>query len=145
MRQRCLNQTHHVWHLYGGRGIKICEEWSSYQRFLLDMGERPEGKTLDRIDNNGNYEPGNCRWATPFEQAANKRNNKIFVVDGKQIHLSELARQSGIKIQTLSKRILAGWTVEQAISVPPIIGGANRPNPQPRGPKGYFITPQPHD
>jgi hypothetical protein len=75
MKTRCENPNYKEFYYYGGRGIKICERWNSFENFLADMGSRPEGKTLDRINGNGNYEPGNCRWATPLEQSRNRRKS----------------------------------------------------------------------
>lgn len=76
MKYRCLNPNSRSYKAYGGAGVKICAEWMTFEGFFKDMGERPEGMTLDRIDPNGNYEPGNCRWADKKTQSNNKRKEK---------------------------------------------------------------------
>lgn len=77
MRQRCLNPKSDKWRWYGGRGIKICDRWDLFENFLSDMGERPEGMTIDRIDNNGYYSPGNCRWTSHLNQTRKQSKNKL--------------------------------------------------------------------
>lgn len=116
MHQRCNNPNSDKWKWYGGRGIKVCERWTEFQNFLADMGERPDGMTLDRKNVDGDYTPENCRWATAMEQGANKRNNRVLFVAGESLHMAEAARRFGIKQATIWRRLKAGWTDEQAVS-----------------------------
>lgn len=82
MVQRCTNPAKPNWPNYGGRGITVCDRWLDFTNFLADMGEKPQGLSIDRIDVDGNYEPGNCRWATDAEQRANKRSRKPLAPEG---------------------------------------------------------------
>jgi hypothetical protein len=117
MIQRCTNPNDDRYHAYGGRGIKICKEWLRFEGFLADMGERPEGKSLDRYpDVNGNYELGNCRWASPKEQSCNRRNNHLIKFKGKTETLSRWAELIGIPSGTLRSRIQRGWLLERALA-----------------------------
>ena len=121
MRNRCNNPNSPIYERYGGRGIKVCKRWDeSFTAFLEDMGEPPGDKySIDRIDNNGNYEPSNCRWATIKEQARNRRSSAIIQFNGKDITLAELAEITGVKYNLLESRIEKyGWTVEEAVSIP---------------------------
>src|SRR5207248_5613032 len=116
---RCLDPEHKSWHNYGGRGIRVCERWYRFAHFLADMGERPEGKSLDRFpDNDGNYEPGNCRWATPKEQGNNRRTNRWITFRGRRQTLKAWAAELGLPPITLRRRFRAGQSVEAALTKP---------------------------
>lgn len=110
MIRRCYETGHHSYARYGGRGITVCVRWQgSFSAFVEDMGMRPEGKTIDRINNNGNYEPGNCRWATPSEQARNRSNTIVVCVDGESHNLPEWAEKTGLPHLLLLQRYQFGW------------------------------------
>lgn len=121
MIERCGNPSHPAYSQYGGRGITVCNRWlSSVERFLEDMGHPPDGLSIDRIDNDGNYEPGNCRWASRKEQSRNRRTNRIIEFRGERLCLMEWAERLGISFQTLRHRFLRGWSVEDALTMPPV-------------------------
>lgn len=119
MIQRCYNEKQNNYERYGGRGIRVCDRWlESSKAFWKDMGKRPPGLTLDRIDNNGNYEPENCRWATLKEQCANRRPRRaefLISVDGIFHSALEWSRISGTNKSTIYKRRRRGWTDKQCI------------------------------
>lgn len=121
MKQRCSNPKSRDYERYGKRGIKVCERWrNSFDNFLADMGERPEGKTLDRIDNDGNYEPGNCKWSTTKEQSLNKRNSLKAIYLGKLTPLIELAALKGLPLKVLVWRLKNDWELNRALETPVI-------------------------
>jgi hypothetical protein len=113
MVSRCTYANSETWGLYGGRGIKICDRWSTFEGFWADMGPswRP-GLWIERKDVNGNYEPPNCRWATPMEQGANRRSNVILQTPDGPMTLAQAARKYGVGYQTISSRIRYGWKME---------------------------------
>ena len=116
---RCTSPTNPNYPLYGGRGITIDPRWLDFTAFLADMGEPPDGLTLERKDNNGNYEPSNCKWATPLEQGNNRRTNRMFLFQGAQRTLAELARIADMPYSTIRWRLtVLNWDVEQAVSLP---------------------------
>jgi hypothetical protein len=119
MKQRCQNPENTEYHRYGGRGISVCAAWGNYATFrdwALSHGYAPN-LSIDRKDNNGNYEPDNCRWATARQQANNTRQNRLIELDGQSYSVSEWARRLGIKQSTISMRINKyGWSAEKALT-----------------------------
>jgi len=121
MNRRCNSPSCRAYPLYGGRGIKVCERWSGPQgfpHFLLDMGEKPDGLSLDRIDNDGPYSPENCRWTDVVTQGNNRRTNKIFTHAGESLTLADWARKKGVSDNTMRERLKRGWTIADCIDKP---------------------------
>ena len=116
---RCTNPLVQYFFLYGGRGITVCNRWHTFENFFHDMGYKPSpAHSIDRIDNNGNYEPGNCRWATSTEQSNNKRNNKRITNNGLTLTSAEWARKLGGSASLINSRIKLGWSEEKAVTMP---------------------------
>lgn len=126
MHDRCSNPKNKSFANYGGRGITVCERWSGpdgFLNFLSDMGRKPEGMSIDRIDNSKGYSPGNCKWATRKEQQRNNRNARIVLFRGEERCLAEWAEVLGMPIKTIYKRIhLLGWDTDRALSEPCKVG-----------------------
>lgn len=119
MWQRCTDATRKDYSRYGGRGINVCSRWERFEAFLSDMGERPSpSHSIDRINNSGDYEPGNCRWATIIQQARNKRNNRLITHDGRTATVAEWAEITGICRSTINSRLRDGWEPATAVSTP---------------------------
>ena len=119
MKKRCLLPTNKYFYNYGGRGISVCDSWlESYDNFLQDMGRRPSGKySLDRIDNNGNYEPSNCRWASKEQQDNNRRSNVKWMFDGELLTIAQIARRVKTSNQRLRYYLLKTGDVQAAIEL----------------------------
>jgi hypothetical protein len=117
MKNRCSPDSARYFSRYAGRGISVCDRWqNSYSAFLQDMGRRPSAEhSLDRKDNNGNYEPGNCRWATKEEQNNNTRANRILTVNGVSRTQAQWARETGVSERVIALRLKKGMSVEDAI------------------------------
>lgn len=120
MRQRCSKPSDKNYQNYGGRGIKVCDRWLKFENFYADMGDPPPGLSIDRIDNDGNYEPGNCRWATTREQANNTRKNSVHSAFGRTMTVTEWARVFDLRPETVFGRLRRGWPIEMAITTRPI-------------------------
>ncbi|ASQ11855.1 hypothetical protein CDO22_17840 [Sinorhizobium meliloti] len=105
MKERCSNPKQSRYERYGGRGIRVCREWEDFARFIEDMGPRPSTKhTIERIDNDGDYEPSNCRWATWKEQANNRSSNVLLTIGAERLSLSQWAVRSGVDRMTIKER-----------------------------------------
>jgi hypothetical protein len=116
---RCSSKHSAHYSKYSGRGISVCHRWRSFENFLHDMGDRPDGMTLDRINNDGNYEPGNCQWASKRAQSRNRRNIRPLTLRGETKLLTDWASEMGIRPSTLSMRIdKYGWSIEKALTTP---------------------------
>ena len=119
MWRRCTNPKDNVYKHYGARGIKVCPEWESFDKFLSDMGTKPEGFTLERTDVNGNYCPENCCWATMKEQARNRRNTKWFTINNQKKSAAEWCEIYNCKISIFYERTARGWDPLKALTTPP--------------------------
>lgn len=122
MRMRCENQGDANYHNYGQRGISVCDRWRGehgYENFLADMGRRPSPKhSIDRKNNDGNYELGNCRWATTTEQANNRRNSRVLEFNGRAQTVTQWAREIGVVPGVLMYRLKLGWSVDRTLTEP---------------------------
>ncbi len=119
MINRCYNSSADNYEDYGGRGIKVCERWlESFTNFLYDMGHRPDGMTIDRLNSNGNYEPYNCKWSTPKEQSNNKTNNRFITFDGVTLTIAQWSERLGYNYNVIYYRLENGWSVEKTLTTP---------------------------
>jgi hypothetical protein len=124
MKARCSNPKNRIFHLYGGRGITVCDQWAaSFENFLKDMGPRPAPDlSIDRINNDGNYEPGNCRWADKPTQSKNRRTTSTLCLNGETKTLSEWADIFGVGYRTVKDRInRLKWSAEKAVTTKPLL------------------------
>lgn len=117
MKHRCSNISCAVFKWYGGRGIKVCDRWQTFNSFIKDMGPRPSGYSLERVDVNGDYEPSNCKWIPRFEQASNMRSNVWITAGGFTRTVAQWARVAGIDSRLICTRRRRGWPDAQAVGL----------------------------
>ncbi len=115
MLARCYRKSDAAYKNYGGRGITVTDRWHLYENFIADMGTRPRGYTLERVNVNGNYEPGNCKWADMTTQQRNRRNNVSYFWQGQMRTVLELAAMTGVPRGTITRRLWSGWTLEDSL------------------------------
>lgn len=117
MKRRCYNPNFRQFADYGGRGISVCDRWlNSFENFLADMGDRPHGHSIDRINNDGPYSPANCRWVSRTEQQRNQRRTRRVWIEGQEYTVAELAERSGLKTDTIAERAKKGLTLAEILS-----------------------------
>lgn len=121
LRGRCYTKSNHKYYMYGGRGVRVCKEWDSFEQFVKDMGPRPSpAHSVDRIDTNGNYEPGNCRWATPKQQQRNTRQNVYIEIDGETRVMMDWCMKYGASPSTVKNRVRKmGMSWKEALTAKP--------------------------
>lgn len=124
MRQRCGSPTDQRYPYYGGRGIRVCEEWGTFQRFFADMGKAPtKNHSIERLDNNGDYKPGNCVWANASTQNKNRRTNVFLTFNGETMCISDWAKKTGISQSLIRARVKKmRWAVDRALTEKPYLG-----------------------
>lgn len=119
MMQRCYNEKHPKFHRYGKRGIAVCDRWHIFANFFDDMGFRPSiSHSIDRINNDGQYSPDNCKWSTMKEQSRNKEQTVMLTFNGETLCITDWAKRIGMRKNTLIHRISRGWSVERALTEP---------------------------
>lgn len=120
MMRRCYDPKSKKYHRYGARGLTVIKRWHSFENFYIDMGERPNGFTLDRINNNKGYNKKNCRWATPHQQSRNISTNRIVMIGSTKMILKDAANFHNISYSVVRQRIFRGWAIKKALTTPPL-------------------------
>ena len=119
MKSRCFNPNHKNYLDYGGRGIKVCDLWLNFENFLADMGLKPTAKySIDRIDNDGDYCPDNCKWSTQTEQVNNRRSNRLITIDDVTLTIAQWAKKMGFGKKVIGDRLKLGWSEFDAVMTP---------------------------
>ena len=127
MRERCYVKTNSAYRFYGALGITVCDEWNdSFEKFYSDMGDPPEGYSIDRIDGTTGYSPDNCRWASLAVQNRNKKSSKFITYEGETLTVSEWARRIGCITNSIEYRLRKGWSLKDALTTPPANLGRRR-------------------